>query len=131
MDIYARESEKINKLIGQGDQFGIMASHSRLTDNENSKTFLISPGWGTAPMVFINRTFSSSKSASLKRFVMASSVLASPCFITVLYTADRRSAGIVDSPLQWESNLSRASASVGVSLRPMTLRAKPLRRASR
>ena len=104
----------------------------RLTDNEKSKTFLMSSGCDTAPMLLISRTFSSCKSASLNSFMMASSVLASPCLRTVLYTADLKSAAIVDSPLQWASNFLRASSIVvGSPLRPITPRTKPLKRASK
>ena len=104
----------------------------RLTDNEKSKTFLMSSGCDTPPMLLISRTFSSCKSASLNSFMMASSALASPCLRTVLYTADLKSAGIVDSPLQWASNLLRASSIVvGSPLRPITPRTNPLKRASK
>ena len=57
---------------------------STLTDKEKSKTFLISSGWVTVPMVLISRTLSSCKSAFLNSFIMASSVLASPFLRTVL-----------------------------------------------
>ena len=103
-----------------------------LTDMEKSKTFLMSSGCETAPMVLINRTFSSCKSASLNSFIMASSVAASPCLRTVPYTAERKSAGTVDSSLQWAWNLFLASATM--SWRPNLPRQaiiSPRRRASR
>ena len=57
---------------------------STLTDKEKSKTFLISSGCVTVPMVLISRTLSSCKSAFLNSFIMASSELASPFLRTVL-----------------------------------------------
>ena len=56
----------------------------RLTDKEKSKTFLISSGCVTVPMVLISRTLSSCKSAFLNSFIMASSEVASPFLRTVL-----------------------------------------------
>ena len=56
----------------------------RLTDKEKSKTFLISSGCVTVPMVLISRTLSSCKSAFSNSFIMASSELASPFLRTVL-----------------------------------------------
>ena len=104
----------------------------RLTDKEKSKTFLISLGCVTVPMVLISRTLSSCKSAFLNSCIMASSVLASQFLRTVLYTADLKSAGIVASPLQWASNLLWASVIVAEwPLRPRTPRTIPRKRASR
>ena len=56
----------------------------RLTDKEKSKTFLMSSGCVTVPMVLISRTLSSCKSAFLNSFIMASSEVASPFLRTVL-----------------------------------------------
>ena len=104
----------------------------RLTDKEKSKTFLISSGCVTVPMVLISRTLSSCKSAFLNSFIMASSEVASPFLRTVLQTADLKSAGIMASPLQWVSNLLRASLTVAEwLLRPRTPRTVPRKRASR
>ena len=52
---------------------------------------------------------SSCRSASFKSCITDSKVLPSPCLSTVLYTADLKSAGMVDSPLQCASNLFCAS----------------------
>ena len=99
---------------------------------EKSNTFLISSGCDTAPIHLINRTFSSCKSASLNSFNMASKLTSSPCLRTVLYTADLKSAGMVDSPAQWAWNRLRASARVaGWPYLPKRPIIRPRKRASR
>ena len=102
------------------------------TDMEKSNTLLISSGCDTAPIHLINRTFSSCKSASLNSFIMASKVTSSPCSRTVRYTADLKSAGMVVSPLQWASNLLRASVIVaGLPPCPIQPRTRPLKSESK
>ena len=105
---------------------------TRLTDIENFKIFLIRPGCDTAPIHLINRTFSSCKSASLNSFITNSKVLSSPYLRTVLYTADLKSAGMVDLPLQCASNLLRVLARDACSpLRPIQPSIRPFNNASK
>ena len=115
-----------------GEKKKFIHSLIKRTDKEKSHTFLIRSGCDTAPMHLINRTFSSCRSASFKSCITDSRVLPSPCLRTVLYTADLKSAGMVDSPLQCASNLFCASATVaGWPYLPKRPIIKPLRRASR
>ena len=120
-DKFTKSQKKINFL-----------NQIKLTDMEKANTFLISSGCDTAPIHLINRTFSSCKSASLNSFIMASKMTSSPCLRTVLYTADLKSAGMVDSPAQWAWKRVRASARVaGWPYLPKRPIIRPLRRASR